>query len=165
MTHVMRAVSRPVFAAFGAHSNHGNRSGTLTCMKRHHLRASILLRRRASSLTTTRASAQFQTETALPLLLNTDIQSECPLEDAQDMFARQFGSATKLELRETPLGRGLVATDAIQEGDLLITVPWQGEQQRLPDAYFVTILHMTVSYDAIRACDRWRAAQNTHKVF
>ena len=55
------------------------------------------------------------------------------LEDAARMFSERFPlggtSGMKLDLRDTACGRGLVATEAIAEGETLITVPWQGERE------------------------------------
>jgi hypothetical protein len=49
-------------------------------------------------------------------------------DDAARMFSERFppSSGTKLDLRDTTCGRGLVATEAIAEGETLIAVPWWG---------------------------------------
>ena len=63
-------------------------------------------------------------------------QYAVPLELARSTFQERFPSgSTKLDLRVTECGRGLVATAPIEEGEVLLSVPWDETIHVTEDGY------------------------------
>ena len=63
-------------------------------------------------------------------------QYAVPLELARSTFQERFPSgSTKLDLRVTECGRGLVATAPIEEGEVLLSVPWEETIHVTEDGY------------------------------